>query len=169
MVAFDTTFLTLMFIPEAKHSIPDARDRVNFLIADLNGRGEQIIVPTPALSEVLVRSGKARNQIIQELTKSPKFLVAPFDVRAALELSLMSDAAFASKDKKGGATGTWVKVKFDRQIVAIAKVFGASKIYSEDADVRAIGGREDIPVFGVADINVPDLGLSSFNLTPSGS
>src|SRR6267154_1432740 len=57
MVAFDTTFLTLMFIPEAKHSIPDARDRVNFLIADLNGRGEQIIVPTPALSEVFVRCG----------------------------------------------------------------------------------------------------------------
>lgn len=167
MVAFDTTFLTLMFIPEAKHPIPDAKDRVNFLIADLNGRGEQIIVPTPALSEVLVRSGQARNQIIQELTKSPKFLVAPFDVRAALELSPMSDAAFNSKDKKGGATGTWVKVKFDRQIVAIAKVFGASKIYSEDGDVRAIGVREDIPVFSVADINVPD--QSSFNLTPSGT
>ncbi len=163
MVAFDTTFLTLMFIPEAKHPIPGAKERVNFLISDLNGRGEQIIVPTPALSEVLVRSGKARNQIVQELTKSPKFLVAPFDVRAALELSLMSDAAFTSRDKKSGATGTWVKVKFDRQIVAIAKVNGASKIYSEDADVRAIGEREDIAVLKVADIKVPD--QSSFSLT----
>ena len=154
--AFDTTFLTLMFVPNAPCEVDGAKERVEFLISDIHGRGDKIIVPTPALSEILIKSGKARNQIIQELTKSPHFLVAPFDVRAALELSLMSDAAFRKKDKKGGATGTWVKVKFDRQIVAIAKVFGASRIYSEDQDLRAIAEREGLSALGVADINLPE-------------
>lgn len=153
--AFDTTFLTLMFNPSATHPVADARERVEFLISDIHGRGDKVIIPTPALSEILIKTGKARNEIILELSKSAKFLLAPFDVRAALELSLMSDAAFTRKDKKAGATGTWVKVKFDRQIVAIAKVFRASRIYSEDPEIRAIAKREGLAALSVADIKLP--------------
>src|ERR1700722_8444406 len=149
MIAFDTTFLTLVFVPSAKHPITDAKERVEFLISDIHGSGERIVIPTPALSEILVKSGHARNEIIQTLTKSPKFLIAPFDIRAALELSLMTDAALTARDKRSGATGTWVKVTLDRQIVAIAKTNGARAIYSEDNDVRAISSREGLAVFSV--------------------
>src|SRR5579872_2164713 len=135
MVGFDTTFLTLMFVPHSKHPIPDAKARVEFLLSDLNGRGDQILIPTPALSEILVKSGKARNEIIQKLTKNPRFLIAPFDLRAALELAVMTDAVLSRSDKREGSSATWAKVKFDRQIIAIAKVERVSCIYSEDADV----------------------------------
>lgn len=156
MIAFDTTFLTLMLVPDAKHSIANARDRVEFLISDIHGSGERIIIPTPALSEILVRGGSARNDIIQTLTKSPKFLIAPFDVRAALELSLMTDAALTKGDKRDGAAGTWVKVTLDRQIVAISKTFGARTIYSEDRHVQAIATREGLAVCSVGDIKIPE-------------
>jgi hypothetical protein len=162
MVAFDTTFLTLMFIPGANHPIGDAKKRVEFLISDIHGSGEKILLPTPALAEILIKSGKARNQILQELSKAAKFEIAPFDLRAALELSLMSDAALTAKDKKGGATGTWVKVKFDRQIVAIAKVAGATKIYSEDESLRNTATREGLTALGVADIEFPKPDQSGF-------
>lgn len=155
MVGFDTTFLTLMFVPDAKHSLPDAKQRVEFLLRDLNGRGDQILIPTPVLSEILVKSGKARNDILQALTKNPRFLIAPFDLRAALELSVMTDAALKTSDKRKGSAATWTKVKFDRQIVAIAKVERAECIYSEDEDVRSIGKREGISVLGVEDIVIP--------------
>lgn len=155
MVGFDTTFLTLMFVPDAKHPLPDAKQRVEFLLRDLNGRGDQILIPTPALSEILVKSGKARNDILQTLTKNPRFLIAPFDMRAALELSVMTDAAMKTSDKRKGAQGTWTKVKFDRQIVAIGKVERVDCIYSEDADVRSIGTREGVLVRGVEDIVIP--------------
>lgn len=164
MVCFDTTFLTLMFVPGAKHPIPDAKARVEFLLSDLSGRGDQVLIPTPALSEILVRSGKARNGILQKLTKNPRFLIAPFDLRAALELSVMTDAAISKSDKKEGSAATWAKVKFDRQIVAIAKVERASCIYSEDGDVRAIGNREGLSVLRVADITIPT--GTQFRLTP---
>lgn len=156
MIAFDTTFLTLTFVPGAKHDIPNAKERIEFLISDLHGSGERIIVPTPALSEILVKSGTARNDIIQMLTKSPKFLVAPFDIRSALELSLMTDAALTRGNKKDGATGTWVKVTLDRQIVAISKTFEARAIYSEDHNVQAIARREGLTVLCVTDIKIPE-------------
>jgi predicted nucleic acid-binding protein len=155
MIGFDTTFLTLMFIPDAAHPISDAKARVEFLISDIHGRGDKIIVPTPALAEILIKSGKARNQILQELTKSAKFTIAPFDLRAALELSLLTDAAFTRKDKRSGATGTWVKLKYDRQIIAILKVAGAKVIYSEDSDMRTVAKREGLKVVTVADIEIP--------------
>ncbi len=141
MVGFDTTFLTLMFVPDAKHPIPGAKARVEFLLTDLSGRGDQVLIPTPALSEILVRSGKARNAIIQKLTKNPRFVIAPFDQRAALELAVMTDVALSRSDKREGSAKTWARVKFDRQIVAIAKVERVSCIYSEDQDVRSIGKR----------------------------
>lgn len=155
MVGFDTTFLTLMFVPHAKHALADAKQRVDFLLADLNGRGDQILIPTPALSEILVKTGKARNDILQTLTKNPRFLIAPFDLRAALELAVMTDAALKTSDKREGSGATWTKVKFDRQIVAIAKVERVERIYSEDADVRSIGKREGLTVLGVEDITIP--------------
>ncbi|HEV2522985.1 MAG TPA: hypothetical protein VGT24_11440 [Candidatus Acidoferrales bacterium] len=166
MVGFDTTFLTLMFVPNAKHSIADAKARVEFLISDLSGRGDQILIPTPALSEILVRSGKARNAIIQKLTKNPRFVIAPFDLRSALELSVMTDAALSRSDKKGGSAATWAKVKFDRQIIAIAKVERVSCIYSEDGDIHSIGKHEGLSVLGVADITIPS--GTQFRLTPPG-
>lgn len=162
MIAFDTTFLALMIYPGAQHDIADAKERVEFLISDIHGSGEKIIVPTPAFSELLIKSGPARNEIIQLLTKSPKFKLAEFDVRSALELSLMSDAAFTRKDKKEGATGTWVKVKFDRQIVSIAKTFGARVIYSEDGGLRAIAKREGLLALSVSDIKIPEPDQGNF-------
>lgn len=166
MVTFDTDFLTMMFFPTAKHSLSDAAQRINFLISDLNGSGDQIVVPTPALSEVLIKSGAARDKIVQELTKTPKFIVAPFDTLAAIELSLMSDAAFTRSDKKDGATGTWAKVKFDRQIVAISKVMRVSRIYSDDDDIHAIGKREGLRVLRVSDIAMPSTTAPMFDLRP---
>ena len=155
MIALDTTFLTLLFVRGAKHEIADARERVEFLVSDVNSAGERILIPTPVFSEILIKSGDARNEIIAVLNKASKFLMAPFDMRCALELSLMSDAAFTKNDKRDGSGGTWAKVKFDRQIVAIAKTFGARAIYSDDRAVRATADREGLPSFGVVDIKMP--------------
>jgi hypothetical protein len=155
MIAFDTTFLTLMFVPGAKHAIADAEERIRFLISDIHGSGEKILIPTPALSEILVKSGPAKNQIATELTGSPKFQIGSFDVKSALELATMTDAAFTRGDKRDGAKGPYVKVKFDRQVVAIAKAYGARTMYSDDGDVKAICEREELPCLGVADIVVP--------------
>jgi len=46
-------------------------------------------------------------------------------------------------------------VKYDRQIVAVAKVCGATTIYSDDKDVRTLAKTVKIDVIGLADLPLP--------------
>ena len=156
MDAFDSTFLTFLFVPNAPCAVERARERVDYLIGGIHGSGDRIVIPAPALSELLIGVGHSRKQILHELAHNPKFLIAPFDTRAALELSLMAgDFLKRTGKKKGDAGGTWAKVKFDWQIVAVAKVCNVSTIYSEDPDIRKLATSSDMKIKGVGDLPLP--------------
>jgi hypothetical protein len=92
---------------------------------------------------------------MDEIRKQSVFRLAPFDQRSAIECAVAIDRDLTAGDKRAGAGGTWAKVKFDRQIVAIAKANGVQKIYSEDGDVKKLAKREGIEVLGVADLELP--------------
>lgn len=49
----------------------------------------------------------------------------------------------------------WSKVKFDRQIVAIARVEGAERIYSNDDDIKRLGASDGIEVMMLDDLELP--------------
>lgn len=156
MDAFDSSFLTFLFVPGAKCDVPRAKDRIDYFLGGIHGAGKQIVIPAPALSELLIAVGHSRKEILKQLTSNPKFKIASFDVLAALELALMAEAIRAATGhKKGDAGGTWAKVKFDRQIVAIAKANNVSTIYSEDRDIRNLAASQKITVKSVADLPLP--------------
>ena len=58
----------------------------------------------------------------------------------------MTRTAIAEGNKKVLSAAPWDKVKYDRQIVAIAKVAEATAIYSDDKGIRSIAKSVDIPV-----------------------
>ena len=96
----------------------------------------------------------------------------PYDTRAAIECAaiLRSKLTGGGKRKAIGAGTTWAKAKFDRQIVAIAKVIGAETIYSDDRDVRALGARAKIAVVSCGELPLPpedpNLNLFEHQLKP---
>ena len=63
-----------------------------------------------------------------ELGKTSRLRIAPFGERAAVEAAARHREAIRGGDKKEGS-GSWAKGKFDRQIMATAKVKGAERIY----------------------------------------
>src|SRR5260370_20265894 len=130
--AFDATALTYLFVPNAASDIDRPRDRIDFRISDLHGKGARIIVPTPALSELLVKTGHSSKEIINLVSKTSRLVDAPFDVKAAIEAAIITRQAIKGGSKKGSHPGNWAKVKFDRQIVAIARANDAQEIYSDD-------------------------------------
>jgi hypothetical protein len=129
MVVIDSTNLLLLLRPGTPvpsgldgKPVDRAKERIDYLVHRLDKGKVKIIIPTPALSEALVKAGAAASQqIVEELQKHVVFSIEPFDTRAALEVAAMTRAALASGNKKGSSTAPWQKVKFDRQIVAIAK------------------------------------------------
>src|SRR5262245_61917353 len=140
MVVIDSTNLLLMLRPGTPVSSgPDgkpvdrAKERIEYLVHRLNKEKSKIIIPTPAPSEALVKAGAAASQrIVEELQNYAVFSIEPFDTLAALEVAAMSREALAGGNKKANLKAPWQKVKYDRQIVAIAKVHGATEIYSDD-------------------------------------
>lgn len=162
MVVFDATMLMLMLRPNSGRPvdsngqpISQVPERIAHLVQSLEKSRTRIIVPTPALSEVLVRSGTAAPGIVETFSRSAVFRIVPFDSLAAIEAAVMTRTAIDAGGKRGGSEATWAKVKFDRQIVAIAKVTQATAIYSDDGDVRTIAAGEDIPVIGLPELPLP--------------
>jgi hypothetical protein len=132
MVVFDATTLLLLLSPAVPAPVDPAtgmpvehaKERLDHLVKELEQSRTRIIVPTPALSEILVKAGAAGPAYLERLNSSAAFRIAPFDQRAAVEVAAMTRDALATGNKRGGVQGTWAKIKYDRQIVAIAKVEG---------------------------------------------
>lgn len=130
-------------------------DRVNHLVSELDAQGDTVLLPTPALAEVLVRVGaRASERIVEQISRHWVIKVEAFDVRAAVEVAAMTRDPRDRPDP-GDAQTTWAKLKYDRQIVAIAKVNRATTIYSDDRGVRTVAARAGIEVKGLADLPLP--------------
>jgi predicted nucleic acid-binding protein len=108
----------------------------------------KIIIPTPALGEVLVKAQQAAPELLRYLTSSKHFRVAPFDAMAAVEYATMHGA------RLGKTITNRAKAKFDEQIVAIARVENAAIIYSDDADIVKLAGPR-MQVLGIASLPLP--------------
>jgi predicted nucleic acid-binding protein len=160
IVAFDASVLIYVLDEQAKAPTDPAtgapvdrcKERVFHLIASLQRQNAKIVIPTPALGEVLVRAIKAGPEFLRILSGSRRFVVASFDERAAVEFAARQ-AERASTERRGVGAAR-VKAKFDDQIVAISAVHGVETIYSDDADIKAlVAGR--VAVVGIAELSLP--------------
>lgn len=162
-VAFDATMLLLLLRPGVRapadpstgRPVEHAEERIARLVGDLEKARVRIVVPTPALSELLVHAGNAGPELVEQLTRSSAFRLAPFDTLAAVEVAEMTRTALAAGDKRGGATGTWAKVNYDRQLVAIAKVVRADTIYTDDEELRKFAESQGLKVIRLAELPLP--------------
>ncbi len=148
MAVFDATALLLFLEPDARPPLDpetgapmaDVAARIEFLVQTLEERRETVVIPTPALSEVLVHAGGAGPAYLDLLNGTRCFRIEPFDQRAAVELAAMTHDAMAAGDLRAGTDATRAKLKFDRQIIAIALTRGETTIYSDDGDIAKLGG-----------------------------
>lgn len=144
MVLLDATAFSLLVNPTAKapndpasgKPVINAGKRFQFLKDEIEKSSNTILIPTPALAEVLVSIGDAAPSIIELLNRSGRFRIADFDQRAAVELAAMTREAIRVGDKKAGSSHPWQKVKIDRQIIAIARTNQVERIYSDDNGVK---------------------------------
>jgi predicted nucleic acid-binding protein len=166
MVVFDTSILLLALDPKSKPPIDletgtivsRATERIEYLTHNLSLDKEKIIIPTPVLSEVLVYAGTATQQYLEILNRTAAFRIAAFDQKAAIEAALaVRDAINRGGHRIDAANpnASKTKIKFDRQIVAIAKVEGAHTIYSDDQDVHNYAKLSGLMALRTVELDLP--------------
>lgn len=164
IVAFDASVLVYLFDPSAAppqdhetlQPVSHCADRVSYLIAELQKAKAKIVIPAPALAEVLVYAGLAAPSWLRTLSTSRHIMVAPFDQLCAVEFAEMERFRRGARP----ADVSRAKAKFDQQIVAIARVAGAEVIFSDDAHIRRLAP-EDVTVRGIADLPIAPEGLQA--------
>ena len=150
IVAFDSSFL----LPILSRNLPAPNDpttglpveayyqRLDLLLTDLKEKATTIMISAPVLAEFLTRAGKAEQQYLNFFhAQETPYLLVPFDTDAAVQLAAINKNALQRGDKRAGATDGWQKVKYDRQIVAVAEVNGAQSIYSDDRKLCRLAQR----------------------------
>ena len=157
MAVFDATTLLLFLEPNASapldpatnEPVTNAKSRIDHLIETLEKRRETIVIPTPALSEVLVHANDAGPRYLQILNTTRCFRIEPFDQRAAVELAAMIREALQEGNLRAGTQATRAKLKFDRQIIAIARTQDETTIYSDDRDIATLANPLELEVIPV--------------------
>lgn len=153
MIAIDANVLIVW---SAKKTPDLIRARLNHLIETAAKNKQRILIPTPALAEFLVRTDDATTEWLNELEKKSAVEVCAFDRRAAFECAFIERGAHQKGDKKHGSDSAYQKVKFDRQIVAIAKSRNAGLIVSDDDSLRRVSLSVGLQVSKIEELPVPD-------------
>ena len=161
-VVFDASTLLLALDPKvsspqkADTLVTRGQERVTHLLTTLEKQKARIILPYPALAEMLVRvKPETTERYLDFLNRHARIEIAAFDMRCAIEFSEMTRSVSTASDKKGGVDATWAKVKFDRQIMAIACVNAADHVYSDDRHLHALGDKLGIDVVRTSDLPLP--------------
>lgn len=162
MVVFDNNYLSFLFHerpgdvhnPDTGDLVDRPRERIQQLVARLAAAKKRILVPAPALTELLTLVADPF-PTIQSIHQSTNFDIAPFDEKAAIETALTLHRARQAGDFRSGSEKSREAVKFDHQIVGIAKSRCAATLYSSDKHIRALAVHADLPVVPVWELAPP--------------
>ncbi|NRF68667.1 PIN domain-containing protein [Aquincola sp. S2] len=134
---------------------PD-RQRFEFLLTRVAAVKGRVVIPTPVVAEFLVGADAGSADWLTTLDRKAAVQVAPFDRRAAMECAQIDRELIRKGDKRGGRKDAWQRIKIDRQVVAIAKVAGATMIISDDAGLCQTAKSLGMQATSVSDLPLPD-------------
>lgn len=161
MIVFDSNYLIAFLRPDAKQPPRDEQnnpverfeERIRALVAQLNEQSTLIGVPAPVLAEILVKYDESKDEYIKILKDRYRFEILPFGTKAALEAADLI-ATLVAETKQ--CAEQWAKVKFDIQIVSIAKSeMNVTMLYADDKKVVNNAKRLQIPVMRIWELPLP--------------
>lgn len=161
-VGFDNTILSILLNPagripidaETGQPVVMAKRRAEHLIEILGKARQKIIIPTPAVAELLTAIGPNAQQYLDIIARSRLFEVASFDLRCAIELASLNREIFAISDPKN-SDETYQKIKIDRQILAIFRVYGVEYIYTDDVGMAKRARLCNLVPISTANLELP--------------
>lgn len=130
-------------------AISEAKARLDYFI---ESEKPEILIPSPLYSEILMISSISQQDLDKYLRDNGSFILVNFDFRAA---SALCNIEKPTAGKRLNRNETMAKIKFDRQILAVAKVHGVDQIVSTDRGVHIDAGRYDIDCLCLSGLPLP--------------
>ena len=127
--------------PESDQVVVNAFGRAQALIERIDSLKGVVILPAPVVAEYLLGIDRKSYQLHLDVMNSVKCIeVSPFDQVAAVECAmLVSNQEMKQLDPES----KMAKLKYDRQILAIAVASGAKEIWTHDKQLfkrsKAVG------------------------------
>uniref|UniRef100_UPI00345B3E3D PIN domain-containing protein n=1 Tax=Halomonas sp. TaxID=1486246 RepID=UPI00345B3E3D len=116
--------------PETGKMVERASARANALVEMIDQRNGVVIIPAPVLAEYLIGISQDAYQAQLDLMNSFSCIeISPFDDMSAIECALLVDE---QEHKVLDPNATKAKLRFDRQILAIALANGADELWTHD-------------------------------------
>ena len=173
---FDAGFIHILFDDRArvprdskgKPVVERAQDRIDFLVQTISDRKDKIILPSPALTEFMLLASDRYRDYLTIIKRKAVFEIAGFDDPEAIELVEHWAKFGDGKKLKPHTAETWAKLKYDRQIAAIAKTRRVECIYSTDGDLKKYAEQLIIKYCGLADLPAPPNQQSSLPFVETG-
>lgn len=163
-VAFDNTFLTLLLDPTSPvRANPSTGTptlhmpaRMQTLIDDLTERDAKLIIPTPAIAEVMCRLANY-DEVLTQLSQYKCIEPYAFDQKCALTLADLSHK-HGKELKDARKLNNWSRqqVKVDLQIVAVALTYGADTLYTDDDGQTKFAEQCGLNVLHTWDLRISD-------------
>lgn len=157
-VAFDAGFLAALIddalpVRAAPSSETDnLRERFAYLLERLDAEDADVLVPTPALAEVLVPEHRSTQKVLDWLDRQARFRLGQFDQRAAIECAVLIRQNLVQQPRRPGGRHA---IKYDAMILAIAIVEQASVIYTDDDALKSVAKSLGKEAFGFWDLPSP--------------
>ncbi len=139
--------------PDSSLELDRVDERAQAFVSEVERRNALILIPTPVLSEFLMGVEVSKYQeYLDTLNGSACFEIVDFDTAAAIECAQLPDRQELAQISPGQIAS---KLKYDRQIVAIALAAMANEVWSHDDSLRKIASVQGLTVRSLADIEPP--------------
>lgn len=155
MIVVDANFLVLLFDPEALPQVERGADRVHHLIATLTKARETIMIPAPAITELVTSRVDRVDEIVAAVRGYSAFEVQPFDEVIAIETGILIQRWLDTIPQQDRPDGWRVPMKYDAQIAATAVMRNARAICTDDRNYGVWLKGTGISVLKLAKLDLP--------------
>lgn len=139
--------------PEKRAALDRVDERAQAFVAEAERKNALILIPAPVLAEFLIGVEASKYQeYLDVLNGSACFDVVDFDTAAAIECAQLPSRKELDQISPEQIAS---KLKYDRQIVAIALAAMTDEVWSHDDSLRKIASARGLTVKSLADIEPP--------------
>jgi predicted nucleic acid-binding protein len=151
LILFDANVLVAL----SRLEISETKERIQGLVSELRLSKTVIGIPAPAWAEYLCGSDASASILSTAFRSRTYVRILPFDDIGAYEVALIhQEIVSATGSKKGHSTYPWQQVEIDRQILAIARQYRVSAIYTNDDNMIADAGILNITCLRPQDVQL---------------